>query len=129
SDSTPHAFEPGQGYGTKFYGTDGEICVNRGGYWVHGKDGRQIDETLGPGDLRLYASPGHHQDFFNAMRTRKPPICDVEVGHRATAISHLGNIAARVGRPLAYDPARELFPEDTAASKLLHKPMRAPWRL
>ncbi len=63
------------------------------------------------------------------MRTRKPPICDVEVGHRATAISHLGNISLRLGRALEYDPEREFFPNDPAANRMLEKPMRAPWHL
>ncbi len=129
SDSKQHPFEPGQSYGTKFYGSEGEICVNRGGYWIHGKDGKVINEDLGLNDVRLYASPGHHQDFFNAMRSRRPPVCDAETGHRATAISHLGNIAARAGRPVVYDPVKEAFSQDETASKLLHRPMRAPWRL
>lgn len=129
SDSKPHPFEPGQGYGTKFYGSEGEICVNRGGYWVHAKNGRSINEVLTLNDIRLYESLGHHQDFFNAMRSRNLPICDVEIGHRATTISHLGNIAARLGRPVVYDPMKETFPADEAANKLVYKPMRAPWRL
>lgn len=121
--------EPGQGYGTKFYGTEGEVCVNRGGYWGRRKDGYPLDEKLGPNDRRLYSSASHHDDFFNAMRTRQLPICDVAIGHRATAISHLGNIATRLNRPVVYDPDREEFPLDAAANQMIEKPMRAPWHL
>ena len=122
-------FEPGQGYGTKFYGTEADLCVNRGGYWVHPKGGNTIDEKLGPDDLHLYASPGHHQDWLDCIRTRRKPICDVEVTHRATALSHLGNISFWLGRPLQYDPINETFPVDPAAQRLIEKPMRAPWHL
>ena len=63
------------------------------------------------------------------MRSRKKPICDAETGHRATAIAHLGNIAFRIGRPLEYDPEREVFVKDHEANRMLEKPMRAPWHL
>lgn len=129
SDDGPKDFEQGQEYGTKFYGTEGEICVNREGLWARGKDGGLLDLELGEGALRLYASTNHHDDFFDAMRRRTRPICDVEIGHRATALSHLGNIASWLGRPLAYDPVGEVFPGDPAATALLRKPMRAPWRV
>jgi len=122
-------FEPGQGYGTKFYGTDGAVFVNRERYTLHPKPGKTIHEAFGPNDIRLYDAPGHHQDFLNCMRTRRMPICDVAIGHRTTSISHLGNIAYRLGRPLEYDPAAETFPNDPIANRMLAKPMRAPRRL
>ncbi|MBI3119045.1 MAG: Gfo/Idh/MocA family oxidoreductase [Candidatus Hydrogenedentes bacterium] len=121
--------EHGENYGTKFYGTEGEVFVNRGGYAARDNKGNAINEVVGPNDIHLYASASHHGDFFQAMHTRKPPICDVEIGHRATAISHLGNISLRVGRSLEYDPDKEFFPNDPAANKMIAKPMRAPWRL
>jgi predicted dehydrogenase len=122
-------YEPGEGYGTKFYGTDADLFVNRGGYEIHPKNGKKVDENIGGTDVRLYVSPGHHQDFFNCMRSRRHPICDVEICHRATSISHLGNIAFRLGRPLEFDPVAERFLHDDAANRMLAKPMRAPWQL
>jgi len=126
---TGEVIEEGEGYGTKFYGTDGEIFVNRGSCKLHPKVGKTINGELGENDTRLYASANHHRDFFDCMRTRKRPICDVEIGHRATCISHLGNIAFRLGRAVNYDPVQEYFPGDPAANKMIEKPMRAPWRL
>ena len=103
--------------------------MNRNGYAVRSKNGKAIDEVLGPNDIHLYDSPGHHQDFLNCMRTREKPICDVAIGHHATSISHLGNIAFRLGRPLEYDPVAEVFPKDLAATRMIEKPLRAPWHL
>jgi predicted dehydrogenase len=126
---TDEVVEPGVGYGTKFYGSEGEVHVNRDGYVARRKDGKPVDEILGADAVRLHAATSHHQDFFDAMRSRKAPICDIESGHRGAAISHLGNIAIQVGRPLDYDPVAEVFPNDPTANRLLAKPMRAPWRL
>jgi predicted dehydrogenase len=116
--------EPGQTYGTKFYGSEGEICVNRGGYRARRHDGKPLDETLD--DTPGRGGPAsHHQDFFECLRTRRRPVCDVETGHRATVLAHLGNIAMELGRPLDYDPAAECFPGDGAANAKLRRPMRA----
>lgn len=121
--------EPGESYGTKFYGSEGEIFVNRASYAVRDKLGKPLDESLGTDAVQLYEATSHHDDFFEAMRTRKPPICDVAIGHRATAIAHLGNIAMRLGRPLDYEPDSETFPGDAAANRMIEKPLRAPWRI
>lgn len=129
SQDNSASFEQGQGYGTKFYGSEADLFVNRGGYWIHPKKDKKINEQFGPNDIRLYDSPGHWDDFFDCMYSRKRPICDVEIGHRATAISHLGNIAYRLSRPVYYHPEKEEFLDDEGANKMLSKPMRAPWRL
>ncbi len=123
------AIEPGAGYGTKFYGADADLFVNRKGYVLHPKRDSAVNETIGDADVRLYRSPGHREDFFHCMRTRETPICDVAIGHRTTTLSHLGNIAFQLGRPLEFDPEREVFVNDEAANRLLNRPMRAPWHL
>ncbi len=122
-------FEAGQDYGTKFYGTEGEVFVNRGGYTARNKLGNPINEVLGVNDERLYHTNSHHQNFFDSVRNRTLPICDIATGHRATAISHLGNIATWLGRPVDYDPVNEFFPGNTAANMMMTKPYRAPWHM
>lgn len=123
------AIEPGAGYGTKFYGSDADLFVNRKGYVLQPRNGQTIDETIGEHDIQLYRSPGHRDDFFQCMRTRNAPICDVAIGHRTTTLSHLGNIAFQLGRPLEFDPEKEAFVNDEAANRLLDRPMRTPWHL
>ena len=54
---------------------------------------------------------------------------DVEIGHRATCWSHLGNIAYLVGRKLRWDPAVERFLGDDEANRLLDRAYRDPWDL
>ena len=114
-------------HGTRFEGTDGWVQVWRGGMDAEPKD--LIFETLGPGDVHLYESPGHHQDWVNCMRTRQRPICDVEIGYRSVSLAHLSNIALRLGRKLEWDPDRAEFINDKEANRWLSKPYRAPWCL
>ena len=54
---------------------------------------------------------------------------DVEIGHRSATVCHLGNIARWTGRRLRWDPAKETFPDDPEANKLLDRPRRKGYEL
>jgi len=115
------------GNGVKFTGEDGWIFVSRGE--IQASDPEILKTEFGPNDVRLYESKNHHYNWFECMRTRKRPICDVEIGHRSVSVCHIGNISMRLGRPLKWDPVQEKFVDDEQANAMLHKPMRAPWHL
>jgi len=68
-------------------------------------------------------------NFFDCIRSRKLPICDVEVGHRSACISHLGAIGLRVGKPLHWDPAAEKFVGENAkeGNAYVAREMRKPY--
>ena len=90
------------------------------------------DADLSPtrgGEVRLAESNDHFADWLGCVQSRKRPVYDVEIGHRVTSWSHLGNIAWLVGRKLRWDPARECFPDDPEANRFLQRPYREPWRL
>lgn len=72
----------------------------------------------------LWQARWHMEDWFDAMRTRRRPVADVEVGHRSVSVCHLANIARRVGRPLRWDPAAERFVGDDLGEML--DPPRRP---
>lgn len=113
--------------GVLFTGSDGKIEVNRGYLrtWPE-----EIGKTpLGAGDVHLYASPGHRQDWVNCIRTRQRPICDVEIGASSATVCHLGNIAYWTGQPIKWDPATREIIDNPQASRWLERPMRAPWSL
>jgi len=127
-DQQEQRIERGHGYGTRFYGSEGELFVNRSALIGHHQDGTRWNEQPGQGDLPPSDSTRHHDDFFDAMRTRNTPVCDVAIGHRATAVAQLGHIATVLNRELRYDPETEVFENDPAANRLLARPLRAPWR-
>lgn len=119
----------GQDYkgGTTFEGEKGSIHVNRGK--LESSPAAIIKEKLGEKEQRLYASSDHHGNWLDCIKTRKLPICDVEIGHRSATVCHLGNIAVRVGRKITWDPVKEQIRDDKEAAQLLSRPYRAPWVL
>lgn len=71
----------------------------------------------------------HVQKFLDAVKTRRRPFADVEVGHTSIVPCHLGNIAYRTGRTLRWDAAKEQIVGDAEAQRQLSKRYRAPWSL
>src|SRR5216683_1922610 len=69
--------------------------------------------------LCAHKSPGHHQDWFDCIKSRKRPICDVEIGARSVTVCHLGNLAYWNHRKLAWDPKEWRFVKDDAANRWL----------
>jgi predicted dehydrogenase len=114
--------------GVRVVGSDGVIEVNRG-YFKATPDSLAADPWSGK--IKLYRSRNHYGDFLDAMKSRKPPICDVEVGARSVSVCHIGNIAWWLDRPLKWDPAREVFVGEGRgeANAWLDRKRRSPWQL
>ncbi len=120
-----HGGLEGYPFGVVFVGAKGKVCVDRGKFKT---DPESIgEEPLGANDLRLYKSSNHHQDWVDCIRSRKKPICDVEIGCRSATVCHLGNLAYWHKRPLKWDPAKEQFIGDAEANTWLNRPKRGPW--
>ncbi len=114
--------------GVRFTGENGSwIFVNRGK--IEASDPKLIKEPLPREAVRLYVSHDHMGNFMDCVRSRKRPICDVEIGHRSVSVCHLCNIALRSGKKLKWDPEKEKFVGDAEADKWLRREMRAPWKL
>jgi predicted dehydrogenase len=114
--------------GVLFLGTDGAILVNRGK--LLSLPEYIIKDPLGEKDVHLYDSPGHQRDWLNCIRSRKKPICDVEIGARSVTVCHLGNIAYWTHQKLKWDPKGWQFLGDAGeAAKMLDRERRDPWQL
>jgi predicted dehydrogenase len=113
--------------GTTFIGSAGTIHVNRG--TLSSTPAEIIKQPIGSGDVHLYVSNSHHGNFLDCVKSRKLPICDVEIGHRSATICHLGNIAAILGRKIQWDPSKEQIVGDDEANAMLQRPYRAPWTI
>ena len=117
----------GQRNGIRFEGSTGWIWVNRGN--LKASDPDLIKTLLPENALRLYASKDHMGNFFDCIRSRKDPICDVQTGHESAMISHLGVIALRTGLKLKWDPKIEEFvgQDSKEGNKHLAREMRKPY--
>jgi hypothetical protein len=91
---------------------------------------KEIADELGLGDPEISEGEhNHRENWLDCIRSRGRPVCDVEIGHRAASVGHIGDIAWWTGRSLKWDPAKEEFPGDAAANRLLSRTLRPPWRL
>ena len=117
----------GQDADVTFIGTEGKLMVGR--HPTRAEPAEILATPIGANEVHLYESRDHHADWLDAIRTRKRPVADVEIGCRSVSVCHLGNIAYRLNRPLRWDPAKEEFLGDEEASRHLDRPKRAPWCL
>jgi len=120
--------EPGESAaGATFVGTEGKIRIGNNQLSSNPPDlVRTKPEEL---KLRLPQSNNHMQNWLDCIKSRARPIADVEIGHRSATVCHLGNIVRWVGRPLRWDPVREVFPGDEEANAYLDRPRRKGYEL
>ena len=117
----------GKSGGIRFIGSDGEIFVTRGR--VRSKPDKILLEPLDDKAVRLYKSPGHQRDWLNCVRSRKRPICDVEIGARSVTVCHLGNLAYWHHKTLHWNPKEWHFVNDKEADKWLDRERRGAFQL
>jgi predicted dehydrogenase len=117
----------GQHNGIRFEGTDGWIWVNR--HEITASDPALLHTPIDEEKDKLQVSKNHMGNFFDCVRSRQLPICDVETGHRSATMCHLGAIALRTGLKLVWDSDAEKFTGDGApvANGYLSREMREPY--
>ncbi|MBI5092181.1 MAG: Gfo/Idh/MocA family oxidoreductase [Candidatus Hydrogenedentes bacterium] len=78
---------------------------------------------------RVFKSPGHRENWFECIKTRQKPLMNIEAAYRVAALCVLGNVSYRLGRPLEWDPVKEIVAGDEQANRMLNNPGRGPWRV
>ncbi len=112
--------------GIRFVGTDGWIHIT-GEAVVTASHMDTLKSVIGPDEIHLYSSPGHHRNFLDSIKSRRQTAACAEVGHHATTTCNLVDISAHLGRPLQWQADMERFQDDDEANRLLSRPMRSPW--
>ena len=79
--------------------------------------------------ITLERSPGHQQNFIDAVKSRQQPESNLEYARRMTLPMHLGLISYRLGRKLTWKSDKERFADDKEANALLHREYRKKWDL
>lgn len=134
--------------GVTFFGSDGEVYVNRGKIRVQVKGAEkakfmakedkpslndQLDalekEFLAAPKVKLTVSADHKQDFLDAIKKRSRPICDVEIGARSVTACHLLNLGYYHGKKIQWDPAKNNFAGGTGDASWLTREYRGQWKV
>jgi len=90
----------------------------------------QYPEDRTEKDLEKHVAPAirvHMKDFLSAIASRGRPVSDIEQGYISTSCCILANLSMRLGRTLAFDPAKGQVRGDDEANQLLRRPYRRPW--
>ena len=147
--------EQKDGYGVVFFGTDGEVRVNRGKFVLivggktiadyskeKPKNGEPNPDTdtncaaevrkgeklyLADAPIKLYVSKDHISDFLECVKSRKQPITSEQVGARSAICCHLINQSYYHHARLEWNPAKFKFTGGSGNSKWLTREYRAPW--
>ena len=136
------------GYGIHFYGSDGEVKVNRGRFefYLHGKkiagftsreDGTSLTtelllvekEYLHNARIKLYESRSHTNDFIDCIHSRKRPITNEEVGGRSAICCHLLNQVYYNRESIKWKPKKMRFAKNSGNPDWLTRHYRDPWNV
>jgi predicted dehydrogenase len=117
------------GFGVHFFGSDGEVMVNRGrikvivkGQTIASYEGTESKNTtcaaevektekalLKDAKIRLYMSNSHYEDFLSSMASRKKPVASEQIGGRTVICCHLINQLYFNNKAMKWDPAKFCF--------------------
>ena len=134
------------GFGVEFFGSEGEVKVNRGQFVM--KRGSETIAShvsgskttscaaevqkaerafLKDAKVKLYVSKSHQGDFLQCVKERKKPITNEQVGGRSAICCHLLNQLYYHGQKLKWDPANFTFVNGAGDPKWLTRDYRGPW--
>jgi len=140
------------GFGVDFFGSEGEVQVNRGKF-TFSRDGKMLfgvpdsegakggkaktscagevqkaeKEYLKDAKIKLYESRSHPDDFMACVKSRSKPNTSEQVGGRSAICCHLLNLAYYHGKKMSWNPAKFEFTGGTGDPKWLTRDYRAPW--
>jgi len=110
---------------TRFTGTEGWIEIRR-----RGIESQPASLTAGQAVSRFEQfGKAHTRNFLDAIRGQGTPESPIDAAIRTDLICHLSNIAVRTGRKIRWDPSKEAIIDDSEATKIMDRPLRAPWAL
>jgi glucose-fructose oxidoreductase len=126
ANGVPFTFKDGPDK-TTFVGENGWVAASRAG--IEAEPKALLSTRIKPGEIRLLQATNHYQNFIDAVKTRRPPASPIESAVQSDFVSHLCDIAIRTGRKIQWDPVKEEIVGDSIASRMMARPMRAPWGL
>ncbi|MGH7428964.1 MAG: Gfo/Idh/MocA family protein [Candidatus Methylomirabilaceae bacterium] len=125
--------EGGRTHGIQFFGTEGTMLLDRGGFTVWPEPDRSGGEPVAAkGPIQSGSSAQHYPhvlNFLECVRSRKQPRSDIETMYYSTLAPLIGVVSQKVGRRLTWDAEHHRFAGDDEANKYLTKAYRKPWNV
>ncbi|MFP4501457.1 MAG: Gfo/Idh/MocA family protein [Candidatus Hydrogenedentota bacterium] len=118
---------PGAGKGNccEFVGDKGALLIDRNGWTTYERNDDYRPDRHGDSEINV----AHAESFANAIREGGQPNTPIEEGVKSATLCHLGNIAARLGRSVTFDPNAQTITGDDEAIAMMSRDYRAPWNL
>jgi predicted dehydrogenase len=113
--------------GAIFYGTEAKLEIFRSR--VTSNPSEIVEVPIRDDEIHLYESGNQMRNWLDCIKSRERCISDVEIGHRSSTVCHLVNIVRLLGRPLKWDPEKEIFPGDDEANSYIDRDRRAGYEL
>jgi predicted dehydrogenase len=136
------------GFGVHFFGSEGEVQVNRGKFtlsrggtmlykFTQKEDGSSCEtqvalaerEFLKDAKIKLYASKAHIPDFLNCVKSREKPITNEIVGGRSAICCHLLNQSYYHQAKILWDPEKLELKPGGGDPAWLTRDYRAQWKV
>lgn len=116
-----------RGIGAFFEGDKGTLICDYGtkSITING----QILDDVPDIPKTITRSPGHQQNFIDAVKSRNQPESNLPYARKMTLPMHLALISWKLNRKLQWDEEKELFINDNEANALLSRRPREKWDL
>ncbi len=115
-------------FGAIYKGTKDNLVVRGGDGGCLAED-RARAYTPPADGYHAFASPGHHQNWFDCIKSREKTIMNIEAGHQVAKMCILANLSYRIQRPIQWDGATESIVGDEGANRLLGNSGRGEYHL
>ncbi len=116
-----------RGIGAYFEGTKGTLVCDYSSREIR-INGEVVDD-LPYVSQHIPRSPGHQQNFLDAVKSRNQPESSLAYAREMTLPMHLAMASFRLKRTLKWNPGKEIFKNDEEANSLLWRPYRDKWNL
>ena len=120
--------------GVNFYGTNGTFHMGWMDGWTFYPNGRNQETVHEDCVFEDKYNKDHENieglwaNLLDCIKTKKRPVCDIEIGHRSTSMSLLGLLSLKLGRSVEWDGEKQVIVGDDEANRLLSREYREPWK-
>jgi hypothetical protein len=115
-------------YGAVYHGDKDKLIVWVGDSQVY-TEPKAVNFTKPAGGIDVYKSPGHHDDWFQGIKTGRKTIMNAEAAVATANLCVLGNLSLILGRKLRWDSVKKEIVGDAEARRLMSRPQRYPYHL